>query len=349
MPTLPLPNENKQLTTRKKFTFASPLLVGLLVLFVGLGTYAILRSRAAVVPTPANGDTWRIHIIGDSISDGCDYYRSSFVNKMKASGIKFDMVGTRAGSNHGTEPCASVSDDENDAHGGWCTSDAGNICQSYWDGAQGILENVDSYVTPTKADIVMLWIGTNDACCMQNGGDKTPAGVAGRVGQIVDKILAIKPDTAVIVGGLKDSSYNAAYEAMVKERFDADKRVYYINPQDGTNGSDWDTVVHPIGANSPIVAENWFQAIKKYTTGELPQPDGFNNTGPTPTSSPTGAPTTRPTPLTGVTPGPQPAPATTALRRVLPRPSHLTRRAVPPFRGRRPTPTCRHPGPPPCN
>ena len=319
MPTLPIPQENKQLT-KKKFTFSSPLLVGLLILFIGLGTYAILRSQAATtVPTPADGTTWKIHIVGDSVSSGCDYWRPKFVGLTEGWTVPHDLVGTFKGEGQIGEnnPCG-VSDDDSDSHGAWCSADNDtNGCQRNITALDthrpiGALERISDWTATVKPDISFIQFGANDDA----SGFSADVMISNFTG-ITDKIRAVNPDTAVFLSSAKTngnsfSDFNAKLKAFAEQRFAQGQRVYFIDTWAGVTEFD-QYQTHPIGAGADKFAANLFDAVKKYTTGELPQPDAYNNENPTPTTGPTSQPTTGPTPIASITPVPQPTATTNAV------------------------------------
>ena len=117
--------------------------------------------------------------LGDSITEGSSSgakqgeevsYRKALRDKLIAAGYEIIFVGSRSsGGEIFTHP-------NHEGHGGWCASGC-------YTNHSDILRKVDTFLSSSPPDIVLLHIGTNDI----NAG-KRPQAIASAVNVILDKI-----------------------------------------------------------------------------------------------------------------------------------------------------------------
>jgi lysophospholipase L1-like esterase len=236
-------------------------------------------------PPPPISGVLKIMPLGDSITQGQSStanYRLQLSKLLSAGGLSAQFVGSSVSNVTGF----AAGYTHHEGHGGWCTTDAGTICQvgnTAFGSSRpiGILEHIDSWLNANPADIVLLFIGTNDA-------DKTPSVLSARIMQIVDKIHAHNAATKVYVGGLHTSS-NAftAQNTAIQTAANSRANTLFVDIFVGFNfATDYVDGTHPTEAGYSKMATNWMNAIQS----------GIATSRPTPTPTPVVTPTPTPPP-----------------------------------------------------
>lgn len=113
--------------------------------------------------------------------------------------------------------------------------------------------------------IILVHAGTND---MVQGAD----GAQGRLGALMDDLIAQAPDALIVVSNIIPlpfaanavDSFNAAVPGLVKERADAGAHILFVDQFTGFPESELGDNVHPNQAGYERMARAWFEAISPY-------------------------------------------------------------------------------------
>ncbi|HEY0001869.1 MAG TPA: GDSL-type esterase/lipase family protein [Actinoplanes sp.] len=263
----------------------------LAALLVAAGITAVSGAAQAADPV-------RIMPLGDSITDGFNVpggYRITLKPKLDAGGYATDFVGTQSNGP------ASLIDREHEGFSGW------RIDQ--------LDANIVTWLQQTTPDTVLLHAGTND---MIQGIDLANAPT--RLGGLIDKITATRPDAVVLVASivpLTDAAleknvlaFNAAIPGVVQTRVAAGKHVHFVDMHAAVTTADLADGIHPSEAGYAKMATVWYDALRT-VPGALASatPTSPATTAPTtPTTAPT-TPTTTPTTVpTSAAPNPTTTP-----------------------------------------
>jgi lysophospholipase L1-like esterase len=203
-------------------------------------------------PVTVRVDALRVMPLGDSISTGVgmpEYggYRVELWNKAVTDGLAIDFVGSQ------TDGPATLPDRQHEGHSGARID--------------GISAGVNSWLTNSNPDVVLLLIGTNDI--WQNTDlQNAPA----RLGALIDQILSRKPGVAIVVSSIprwsdsvqnaKVIAYNAAIPGIVSERQALGHRVLYVDSYEALMLSDLQDGVHPNETGYAKMAEVWYAALR---------------------------------------------------------------------------------------
>ncbi|KAH8586344.1 hypothetical protein B0O99DRAFT_702959 [Bisporella sp. PMI_857] len=205
-----------------------------------------IRPRSAI----QNGITLRIMVLGASITWGAgssdlNGFRYALRSALVAGGNPVDMVGSVNNGNMG----------DNQVEG--------------WPGAiiSDLSEKADNTL-PQRPNVVIIQCGSND---MSRNID--PPGAAARMGALVDKILAVVPETLILVTGLMPMSnnmandlsvniYNPGLRAMVNEKSEEGKNVWFVDMNDGyITLSDLADGLHPSDGGFLKMARLYYDAL----------------------------------------------------------------------------------------
>jgi len=195
--------------------------------------------------------------LGDSITYGIgspthSSYRMDLHNRMKyGAGIDLDFVGSQKSGAYG--------DIENEGHPGY------RIDQ--------IAAGVDGWLATYRPDVVLLMIGTNDM-----NENHQVATAPQRLGALIDKIRADRPDATVLVSKLPASknpavqaridAYNAALPGIVASRGSHVKLVQMPALPPG----DYADTLHPNDAGYREMSQGWYDALVPALTGHTLRP-----------------------------------------------------------------------------
>jgi lysophospholipase L1-like esterase len=130
-----------------------------------------------------------------------------------------------------------------------------------------------------KPDVVLLLAGGND---ISRGA--APKAVAERLGKLIDAVTTAVPEARVFVGSyplttrrdLRNvATYSAAIPAVVKERADKGKKVYFVDMSKTLTAKDLDRDgVHPNRSGCEKMAQAWYDAMMPVLTGKpAPRPE----------------------------------------------------------------------------
>ncbi len=215
-----------------------------------LGAVLIVAAGVAVGGEASAAAAVKIMPLGDSITDGFNVpggYRITLKPKLDAGGYATDFVGTLSNGP------ASLTDREHQGLSGW------RIDQ--------LDANIVTWLQQTTPDTVLLHIGTND---MIQGIDLANAPT--RLGGLIDKITATRPDARVLVASIvplatasQEASvraYNAAIPGVVQARASAGKHVSFVDMHAALTTADLADGIHPSAAGYAKMATVWYDALR---------------------------------------------------------------------------------------
>ncbi|MDY7105326.1 MAG: GDSL-type esterase/lipase family protein [Actinomycetota bacterium] len=177
-------------------------------------TSAAPTTTAAVTTTAAEASTGPITImpLGDSLTAGDDAevatqpqsYRGYLHAMLTEAGYDVDMVGSQ--SSPAVGDLADDPDPDHEGHGGFTIGpDESALC----DGCQPSPANLSAHVEEwlaTPPDVILLMAGVNDMLPEPEPTETgyyrpvDPADAAGKLGDLVDQIAALAPDSTIVVG-----------------------------------------------------------------------------------------------------------------------------------------------------
>lgn len=222
---------------------------------VALVAFAVTWSAGPPAPAAAGRPTLYVMPLGDSITHGlgdpscgpartgCNGYRVRVQQYMRASGARFNMVGSRL--------AGTMWDRNNEGHIGWTTAD--------------ILPRVDGWIRAARPNVVLLHLGTND---VRYG---VPAQVSARnLAEIIRRVQgARRGDVHVFVARIirtglpvlnaRIGRYNALVPGVVAR---AGPRVHLVDmstyggPRDRADG------LHPNARGYAKMAYGWGRAMR---------------------------------------------------------------------------------------
>jgi lysophospholipase L1-like esterase len=218
-------------------------------------------------PCPSNGDPCRIMPLGDSITegygtlDGAGWRPPLFqLSLMHQQNITF--VGSLQ---NGPDTVDSVPfPKNNEGHGGYTIDDSG--------GWLGLYPHIQTWLTTTPPDIVLLMIGTNDV-----QGSLDLANAPTRLGLLLDRIATYAPSALIVVAqpiptvddalNQKVMTYGAAIPGVVKTRTDAGKHIITVDMYRAfSRNANFKTEyyhdkVHPNDAGYLVMTTTWYDAV----------------------------------------------------------------------------------------
>ncbi|NOY79201.1 MAG: T9SS type A sorting domain-containing protein [Calditrichaeota bacterium] len=148
------------------------------------GIYIIvLFFMAGVTVSSAQTQPIKIMPLGDSITQGINGstvvggYRDDLYDLLKNEGVSFDFVGSLSDGD------TTVFDADHEGHGGWR--------------AYQIDENINTWLTQSNPDIILLHIGTNDV-----SSDQDNQTTISQIGSIIDKIYNYNSNITIVLSSL---------------------------------------------------------------------------------------------------------------------------------------------------
>jgi lysophospholipase L1-like esterase len=188
----------------------------------------------------------RLLPLGDSItygigSTGSTSYRAALYKKLTDAGVNATFIGSTRSGNF-AQP----------SHEGWSGYTIAQI------------STMSEKSLPKKPNVVALMAGTND---MPRGDAK---GAVGRLGALIDKIVAAVPDSVVLVATLTPlqfaqqavTTFNGDVPGLVKARTDQGKKVAVVSMAE-VQAADLKDGVHPNDAGYAKMADAWYKAIEQ--------------------------------------------------------------------------------------
>jgi lysophospholipase L1-like esterase len=209
-----------------------------------------VTGLAAAAPNPRPIDPVRLMAVGDSITEGGDYftcYRPRLRDQLQAAGYAVEFVGTRTSAT-ASGPLA---------HEGYSGKNT-----------EWLLANVPAHFRAHPADIVLLHSGHNHTV-----EEQPVPGIVAATGQLIAAFRAANPRVTVLLaqvipaGKLPKYAYlpelNAALAQLAARLDTPAQRVILV---DQATGFDWrtDTVadhVHPNAAGAAKMAARWLAAL----------------------------------------------------------------------------------------
>ncbi|RCX17589.1 lysophospholipase L1-like esterase [Anaerobacterium chartisolvens] len=184
------------------------------MLFSVLMSSIIIIGGIVSVPNAAASPI-KIMPVGDSCTAGMGdpnmgSYRTDLYNYYKNAGLSIDFVGSQKGGP------STLPDRDNEGHSGWMIPQ--------------IASNINAWLNTYNPDVVLLWIGGNDAIL---GNNINTTGLS----NLIDQILNLKPQIRIFVSDYypvpdKIKEYNVTIPGVVKQKADAGKKVYFVKLSD---------------------------------------------------------------------------------------------------------------------
>jgi endoglucanase len=211
-------------------------------------------SAAALIDvvSPTRGKVLKVMPLGDSITEGYTIpggYRLRLWHNLEDAGLDcgVDLVGTL-----NNNPVSGLGDQDHEGHSGWTTGQ--------------ILEQIDSYLTTTDPDIVMMHLGTNDIA--QDVVAEAPAHLRG----LIDHICAALPADGKLyvakiipmggVGNAASHAYNQIIAEAVTEKQNQGLPVSLVDASsiwsNDLYSGDW---THPNQQGYDALGDFWFSVI----------------------------------------------------------------------------------------
>ncbi|WP_179049859.1 SGNH/GDSL hydrolase family protein [Nostoc sp. TCL26-01] len=197
-------------------------------------------------------------------------------------GSTIDWVGTKKDSKH--------SDRDNECHGGWSAAQVwqksgANIRLPGWEKQPG---SVRDWVQKTKPDVVLVMLGTNDFFGDKVRGDKTSGLLKESLPGIIDSILSIRPQAAVVVASIPPFKWdiqkgvdqnktkttaNEFLKQYISQLSAQKKRIFFVDMHTAIiNQSNQENIFSPDGVHlnnqgNKLIAEEWSCALKTVLQG----------------------------------------------------------------------------------
>lgn len=178
----------------------------------------------------------RIMPMGDSVTDGTVFnaggYRIELDQRLRDSGCACNLVGTQSNG----EP--ALRDKDSEAHSGATIA--------------ALTAGAPEWIAREKPDIILLMAGANDL-----GDPATAPGAAGRLGQLVDTLIALRPSATVVVAsvphgqsgfGTRAHAYNVAVAQLIVTRKNAGQRIVFADVEHAVASINQGDGVHPSAA-----------------------------------------------------------------------------------------------------
>uniref|UniRef100_UPI001AE0A84D GDSL-type esterase/lipase family protein n=1 Tax=Kitasatospora aureofaciens TaxID=1894 RepID=UPI001AE0A84D len=247
---------------KRRTTLTTLAIAGLLALPLAPTVASAAVATPAAVSTTSTPSQLKILPLGDSITAG---YQSSTWNGYRGPLMQQVNQQTRYTVNFlGTQFNGTMADNANEGHSGY--------------EIQGILNNVDSYLTANRPDAVLLHIGINDL----NNNDNDHATAATRAETLIDRIFTDQPGVTVIMQGLIPTtagvpanpalqslitSYNDQLRAWAASEVQAGKHFTFVDAPALTSAQFADGL-HPNDAGYSQLAQTFYTPLDQaFTNG----------------------------------------------------------------------------------
>ena len=240
---------------KRRTTLTTLAIAGLLALPLAPTVASAAVATPAAVSTTSTPPQLKILPLGDSITAG---YQSSTWNGYRGPLMQQVNQQTRYTVNFlGTQFNGTMADNANEGHSGY--------------EIQGILNNVDSYLTANHPDAVLLHIGINDL----NNNDNDHATAATRAETLIDRIFTDQPGVTVIMQGLIPTtagvpanpalqslitSYNDQLRAWAASEVQAGKHFTFVDAPALTSAQFADGL-HPNDAGYSQLAQTFYTPL----------------------------------------------------------------------------------------
>jgi lysophospholipase L1-like esterase len=232
------------------------------VIFISL-LFANIQAQVSVVGKNSSGNPIKILPFGESTTEAGNLYsyRKSLSDSLMAHNVSFDFIGSLKG------PSNAI---------GWDTDHQGMSGKACRDLSAWIKANSTTY----KADIILLWEGTND-CGWGWQWYGTPISA---LSTLIDDICANQPQAElfvstipamaasayvgdVITSGLANSNataYNSAMQELINLKVSQGKKVHFVDTRGVILLTDLTDGIHPNQAGYNKMTPYWLNAIKPY-------------------------------------------------------------------------------------
>ena len=234
-----------------------------------------------VTGTPPPGGLTKVLPLGDSMTYGLGMpqyggYRIRLYHQLLAAGIQIDYVGSIASGP------SNLPDQSHDGHNGWTVEEL--------DAEMG------GWLNSYQPDVILLMAGTNDIL----RGQPSPEG---DLATLIDHLFVYRPNATVVVASIaplanptlnaKVASFNATIPAIVTQRFQAGRKIYFANVNGALTVSDLTSdAIHLNAAGYDKMADVWLATLLPLLATGQP------STVATPTISPAGGNFTGPVTVT---------------------------------------------------
>lgn len=171
---------------------------------------------------PEGSEAIKLMALGDSITDGFTVkggYRNTLCSLIETDGLNeaVDFVGS--GSN------GSGYDKDHEGHSGWAIAAVPASEDVEGRGRSGLTENIDTWMSASKPDIVLLMIGTNDVLSLYRLNE-APARLEALIGKIKSKL----PENGrIYLATIPYIAENAVYNKTGKTQSELDEIVDSYN------------------------------------------------------------------------------------------------------------------------
>jgi lysophospholipase L1-like esterase len=222
-----------------------------------------ILAQLPAIGQNATGNLIKILPFGESTTDGGTLfsYRKALSDSLIANNVSFDFIGSLR------SPLGQTWDIDHQGMSGMACRDLGT-----W-----IKANSTTY----KADIILLWEGTND-CGWGWQWYGTPISA---LSTLIDDICANQPQAELFVSTIPvmganayasspwpvgasanayATTYNAAMPALIDTKIAQGKKVHFVDARGVLTLNDLTDGIHPNQAGYNKMAPCWFNAIKPY-------------------------------------------------------------------------------------
>ena len=229
--------------------------------FVGSLFFSNIQAQIPAVGQTATGNPIKILPFGESTTEAGDLYsyRKCLSDSLIANNVSFDFIGSLKG------PSGAK---------GWDTDHQGMTGKACRDLSAWIKANSTNY----KADIILLWEGTND-CAWGWQWYGTPISA---LSTLIDDICTNQPQAelfvstipqmaasayvgGVVTTGLANSNattYNSAMQALIDKKTAQGKKVHFVDTRGVILLTDLTDGIHPNQAGYDKMVSYWFNAIR---------------------------------------------------------------------------------------
>ncbi|KAF8646662.1 hypothetical protein AX16_007160 [Volvariella volvacea WC 439] len=220
----------------------------------------------------------RIMPLGDSITGSPGCWRANLWTSLRNSGYtNIDMVGSLPDPG-----CGVQYDGDNEGHGGYRATNIANQNQ------------LVGWLAPTKPDIVMMHLGTNDIW----GGIATSS-IITAFSKLVDQMRASNPNMKILVAQIipmtpsncgdcnsRVIALNSAIASWAPTKSTTNSPITVVDQFTGFNtATDTNDGVHPISSGNTKIAQKWLAPLQ----AAIRSVGGGSTTTPVPTTTPGGS------------------------------------------------------------
>lgn len=231
------------------------------------------EPESTQVIIPEGGEAIKVMALGDSITDGFTVaggYRNTLCSLIDTDGLSeaVDFIGS--GSN------GSGYDKDHEGHSGWAIAAVPKAEDVEGRGRNGLTENIDTWMSASKPDMVLLMIGTNDVLSLYRM-DEAPARLEALIGKIKNNLadggriyLATIPYIAENANYNKTGKTQAEldtivdnYNSSIKQIADADDSITLADVNAQLTLADLQDGIHPNSNGYAKMGNFWYSILKQ--------------------------------------------------------------------------------------